>query len=74
LLELEFEYLPAWCLYCIAGIELAYLLWAHVSLWFCAFNIKWRWLGYAARIYIVLVVIASFWPIHTHAVLLGPLF
>jgi len=38
----------------------AYFLWAHVSLWTCAFNTKHRGWGYAARSYAVLVVIYYF--------------
>jgi hypothetical protein len=38
----------------------AYFLWAHVSLWMCAFNAKHRGWGYAARSYAVLAVIYYF--------------
>lgn len=34
-----------------------YFLWAHISLWMCAFNVGRRGWGYAARCYTVLVVL-----------------
>ena len=38
----------------------AYFLWAHVLLWKCAFNVKQRGWGYAARCCAVVVVIFYF--------------
>ena len=37
-----------------------YFLWAHISLWMCAFNVGRRGWGYAARCYAVLVVLYYF--------------
>lgn len=37
-----------------------YFLWAHISLWMCAFNVSRRAWGYAARCYAVVVVIWYF--------------
>jgi hypothetical protein len=45
----------------LTGVSfVAYFLWAHVSLWRCAFNAKHRGWGYVARSYAVLVVIGYF--------------
>jgi hypothetical protein len=45
---------------------LVYLLWAHYSLWTCAFNAKWRPWGYAARVYacvlIAVTTVSFLWP------------
>jgi hypothetical protein len=38
-------------------LQLAYLFWAHISLWTCAFNTQRRVWGYAARAYVALLVI-----------------
>jgi hypothetical protein len=38
----------------------SYFLWAHISLWMCAFNVERRGWGYAARCYAVVVVIYYF--------------
>lgn len=35
----------------LAVAFMVYVLWAHYSLWTCAFNTKWRPWGYAARVY-----------------------
>ena len=37
-----------------------YFVWAHVSLWTCAFNVRRRGWGYAARVYAVVVVVYYF--------------
>jgi hypothetical protein len=42
------------------AIFVAYLLWAHLSLWMCAFNVKRTGWGYAARCYAVVVVVGYF--------------
>ena len=42
---------PIWGFIGIAVLEIAYLIWAHVSLWMCAFNTSHRYLAYAARVY-----------------------
>jgi hypothetical protein len=42
------------------ALFVAYFLWAHVSLWTCAFNVEWRGWGYAARCYVVVVVVLYF--------------
>jgi hypothetical protein len=42
------------------ALFVTYFLWAHVSLWTCAFNAKHRGWGYAARSYAVLVVMYYF--------------
>jgi hypothetical protein len=39
------------------ALFVTYFLWAHVSLWACAFNAERRGWGYAARCYAVVVVI-----------------
>jgi hypothetical protein len=36
-----------------------YLLWAHYSLWTCAFNTDWRLWGYGARVYACVIVAAT---------------
>ena len=54
--------LSAWSLIVIATAEVLYLIWAHVSLWMCAFNSKRRVYGYAARAYACAVVVLSFYP------------
>ena len=51
----------------VAGILfLAYVAWAHASLWMCAFNAKRRAWGYVARAYaaVMLAVVAMslIWP------------
>jgi hypothetical protein len=38
----------------------AYFLWAHFSLWRCAFNVERRGWGYAARCYAVVAVVYYF--------------
>jgi hypothetical protein len=44
-----------------AGILfVTYFLWAHISLWTCAFNVKRRGWGYAARCYAVAMVVYYF--------------
>jgi hypothetical protein len=55
--------LPAWSLVAIATLEVLYLVWAHVSLWTCAFNSQHRVYGYAARVYAVAFVVLSFYPL-----------
>jgi hypothetical protein len=37
---------------------IVYVLWAHYSLWTCAFNTNWRPFGHAARIYACVIVAA----------------
>lgn len=39
-------------------VLIVYLLWAHYSLWTCAFNTRWRPCGYAARIYACVIAVA----------------
>lgn len=53
----------------VTGVPfVAYFLWAHVSLWRCAFNVEGRGLGYAARCYALVALVyyfvgiaANFW-------------
>jgi hypothetical protein len=54
---------PMWGFEAIAVAEVIFVVWAHVSLWMCAFNTRHRSLGYAARIYSVVALIAFFSPI-----------
>ena len=42
------------------ALFVAYFLWAHVSLWVCAFNVDRRGWGYAARCYAVVAIICYF--------------
>jgi hypothetical protein len=42
------------------AVFIGYLLWAHVSLWTCAFNVKRMGWGYAARCYAVVIVVCYF--------------
>jgi hypothetical protein len=42
------------------ALFITYFLWAHISLWTCAFNVKRRGWGYVARCYAVAVVIYYF--------------
>lgn len=55
----ELMRLPQWFLYTLTALYSAYLLWAHLSLWQCAFNVQRRFWGYAARAY-VLVLVATY--------------
>ena len=52
----------------------AYLAWAHIALWTCAFNTKRRAWGYAARTYsfalLALMIWSWIWP---YFVTLGPI-
>ncbi len=50
--------LPMWAFVVIALMQVVYLLWAHVSLWTCAFNSQHRMWGYAARSYVCVVAVA----------------
>jgi len=54
---------PLWGLKLIAVAELAFVIWAHASLWMCAFNSGHRWLGYVARIYSFVALVAFFLPV-----------
>jgi len=54
--------IPLWGFKLIAGAEVAFVVWAHASLWMCAFNSGHRWLGYAARIYAFIAVATFFLP------------
>jgi hypothetical protein len=40
-------------------LHAVYLLWAHYSLWTCAFNVKRRPWGYAARVYACVLIAAT---------------
>jgi hypothetical protein len=42
------------------AVFVAYFWWAHISLWMCAFNVKRRGWGYAARCYAVVAVVCYF--------------
>jgi hypothetical protein len=42
------------------ALFIAYFLWAHISLWMCALNVRRRGWGYAARCYAVMVVLYYF--------------
>lgn len=47
----------------IVAFALVYTLWWYVSLWRCAFNTRWKFFGYLARIWVIvapLLVILSF--------------
>lgn len=48
--------LPMWFFTSLAGLQSLYLIWAHISLWTCAFNSPRRSWGYLARGYVCLVV------------------
>ena len=43
----------------LAVLYAVYLLWAHYSLWTCAFNVKWRPWGYVARVYACVLIAAT---------------
>lgn len=51
--------MPLWFFLALALMQLAYLLWAHIALWTCAFNTSRRIWGYAARAYICVLVLAG---------------
>ena len=53
---------PAWGFTLIGVIEVVFVVWAHVSLWLCAFNSNHRWLGYVARIYSLAALVLLFLP------------
>jgi len=57
---------PLWCFILFAVIQVSYLLWVHVSLWRCAFNVANRVWGYLARVLvcvaILVVAVYSFAP------------
>ena len=50
---------PLWSFTLLAGLQLLYLLWAHISVWMCAFNSSRRVWGYLARAYVSAVVIVA---------------
>ena len=43
----------------ITIFAIAYIVWAICSLWRCAFNAKWKWLGYLSRGYVLWSVLSS---------------
>ena len=47
---------PMWFFTLLAALQSLYLLWAHISLWTCAFNSSSRVWGYLARSYVSIVV------------------
>jgi hypothetical protein len=47
---------PMWFFTLLAVLQSLYLLWAHISLWTCAFNSSRRVWGYLARSYVSIVV------------------
>ena len=47
---------PMWFFTLLAVVQSLYLLWAHASLWTCAFNGSRRVWGYLARGYVCIVV------------------
>jgi hypothetical protein len=47
---------PMWFFTVLAVLQSLYLLWAHISLWTCAFNSSRRAWGYLARAYVCLVI------------------
>lgn len=49
---------PIWFFIMLALAQGFYLLWAHVSVWMCAFNSSRRLWGYAARTYVLVAVAA----------------
>jgi len=51
--------MPLWFFVALALMQAAYLLWAHISLWTCAFNTSRRAWGYAARAYICVIVLGG---------------
>ena len=62
--------LPLWSFTLIAVVQSLYLLWAHISLWACAFNSSRRVWGYLTRGYVCVVaalfVVSMFRPfVHT---------
>jgi len=60
---LYYQGFPMWGFGAILVAEVIFVVWAHVSLWMCAFNTRHRSLGYAARIYSVVALIAFLLPI-----------
>jgi hypothetical protein len=48
------------------AVFVAYFLWAHISLWICAFNVKRRGWGYAACCYAVVAVVYYFVAVATN--------
>lgn len=48
------------------ALFIAYFLWAHISLWMCAFNVERRSWGYAARCYGAVMVIYYFVGVATN--------
>lgn len=61
LLFLLTEHMHRWptaVLSALATLQVVYIVWAHISLWSCAFNAKRPIWGYAARIYVAVVTLA----------------
>ena len=54
---------PLWVFKLIAIAEVAFVVWAHLSLWMCAFNSGHRWLGYVARLYSFVALVVFFLPV-----------
>jgi hypothetical protein len=54
--------LPLWAFITYAILEGFYLLFVHFALWTCAFNTKYKILGYASRLYVCVVLVAcAYW-------------
>ena len=57
---------PVWVLIVLALMQALYFIWAHVSVWMCAFNSSRPLWGYAARGYVCLVALSvvtyMLWP------------
>ena len=51
--------IPIWCFNAVAALNVAYLLWAHISLWNCALNSEHLGYAFAARIYVYRSLLAD---------------